>query len=704
MSIEVKGQLAKLLATEDLLIEHRKVSTASFDVKNRVLTLPIWKDLDGNVYDLLVGHEVAHALYTPVNWNVSDIPHSYLNIVEDARIERLIQQTYPGLRHSFFKGYQQLWKKDFFEVNDRDIHKLPLIDRINLQFKIGDYLLLDFNADEKVFLDAIASAQSYEDVVRIARDIYEYSKQQKEKEQQNQEVPAPSGSEGNSPTTPSEPEIPTDSSEDSESTPEDDTSTEDSEERYDGPKSGQGGTEEGSTDSALAENLERLLDKNSRETNYCTIPEYNLDHIILDYKEILNEFKKSDERLSNYYDHELHSRMKEYADRKLKQFRDNSLKTVNYLVKEFEAKKAAEGYARRSVSRTGVLDMSKLHTHKWNEDVFKKITSIPDAKNHGMIFFLDWSGSMNAVLKETGMQVLNLVWFCRKVGIPFEVYAFTEGMDYGYSPDYSSNNIKNVKEGDLFISDSMRLYNFFSSRATKKEFEEGVTNFWRHISCSTLECRKLALGGTPLADTILMTPDIVKKFKKMNNVQKISCVYLSDGESCMLRRSFVREREVYNRETNEHEVQEVAYGRQLRGYDRTILRSRNYTAELNTTGCEVTRSCIDYVRNLMPDVTMLGVRLIDKRSISWYLSCLGMSVNKSWIDAEWKKNRSLSVSDIGYHQVYMLPCDKSLGDDTEQITVNTGASKAQLTKAFKKHMGSKMTNKKILTNFISQIA
>ena len=62
---EVKGTLAKLLATENLTVEHRKVTTASFDVVNRVLILPIWKTASNTVYDLLVGHEVGHALYTP---------------------------------------------------------------------------------------------------------------------------------------------------------------------------------------------------------------------------------------------------------------------------------------------------------------------------------------------------------------------------------------------------------------------------------------------------------------------------------------------------------------------------------------------------------------------------------------------------------------------------------------------------------------
>ena len=96
INAEVKGTLAKLLATEDLTVEHRQVSTASFDVNSRVLTLPIWKDASETVYDLLVGHEVGHALYTP---NIPiDAPKGFVNVVEDARIERMMKHTYPGLK------------------------------------------------------------------------------------------------------------------------------------------------------------------------------------------------------------------------------------------------------------------------------------------------------------------------------------------------------------------------------------------------------------------------------------------------------------------------------------------------------------------------------------------------------------------------------------------------------------------------------
>ena len=135
INAEVKGILAKLLATENLTVEHRQVQTASFDVNSRVLTLPIWKDASGTIYDLLVGHEVGHALYTPNE--TFDAPKDFVNVIEDARIERMMKKTYPGLRKSFYDGYSELWDRDFFGVRGEDLSLIPFIDRINLYYKVG---------------------------------------------------------------------------------------------------------------------------------------------------------------------------------------------------------------------------------------------------------------------------------------------------------------------------------------------------------------------------------------------------------------------------------------------------------------------------------------------------------------------------------------------------------------------------------------
>ena len=139
VNLEVKGTLAKLLATEDLLIEHKKVQTASFDVERRILTLPIWDLASNQVVDLLVSHEVGHALFTPnEDWTEKvRIPKNYVNVAEDVRVEKLMKRKYLGISKTFYRGYQELNQLDFFSVDGVDLDSMNLADRINLHFKIG---------------------------------------------------------------------------------------------------------------------------------------------------------------------------------------------------------------------------------------------------------------------------------------------------------------------------------------------------------------------------------------------------------------------------------------------------------------------------------------------------------------------------------------------------------------------------------------
>ena len=123
---EVKSQLAKLLATEDLVVEHKQVETAQFDVHTRVLILPLWEKASNAVYDMLVGHEVGHALFTPDQDPPENIPHQFLNVVEDARIEKLMKRKYMGLAKSFYSGYNELHDQDFFDLDGEDISSFNL--------------------------------------------------------------------------------------------------------------------------------------------------------------------------------------------------------------------------------------------------------------------------------------------------------------------------------------------------------------------------------------------------------------------------------------------------------------------------------------------------------------------------------------------------------------------------------------------------
>jgi predicted metal-dependent hydrolase len=137
INLDVKGNLAKLLATENIVIQHNNVKTASFDVKNRVLTLPIFKQKSGDVYDMLIAHECAHALWTPYEqWQGidNDELRSYVNVIEDTRIDKMIQSKYPGVVRNYENGFDILEKQNFFGINGKDINKdLMIIDKINLR-------------------------------------------------------------------------------------------------------------------------------------------------------------------------------------------------------------------------------------------------------------------------------------------------------------------------------------------------------------------------------------------------------------------------------------------------------------------------------------------------------------------------------------------------------------------------------------------
>ena len=191
-----KSSLAKLLATENITVEFANVQTAQFDVKNRILVCPQYKDMTNEMYDLFVGHEVSHALYTPSDgheqYPVKDKNfHSFVNVVEDARIERFIQDKYPGLKKDFYKGYSQLKEKDFFSIKDKDVNSLLLIDRLNLKAKLGTQIDIEFNETEQKFFDAMMTSKTFDEVLKISKDLFDYcGKELEEKEKEGKDVSA----------------------------------------------------------------------------------------------------------------------------------------------------------------------------------------------------------------------------------------------------------------------------------------------------------------------------------------------------------------------------------------------------------------------------------------------------------------------------------------------------------------------------------
>ena len=734
VNYEVKGQLAKLLATEDLIIENRKVSTASFDVERRVLTLPMWEKASTTVYDLLVGHEVGHALYTPnENWMLDypEVPQSFVNVFEDVRIEKLMKQKYPGLTKTFYTGYSQLAEQDFFGLEEHDEEDINLADRINIHYKIGNFTDISFESDEQQFVDRAFKTKTFQDVLELANDLTIFLKEQQKQQESLGELSFDEDGEmGSLMRAPQGGEL-TDKSPDSEGQGQPDVKDMTNEELVDelerlsesNDVGGVHGNLEAVTDKTLQDNLENLNKKTigeHREPEYVELPDLNMKTVVARNSEVHEYLNEHYSKSQKHFDQNSDTKpfdIYEKVDSEYRLFRRAAQKEVNYLVKEFEMRKSADAYARATVSKTGILDCTKLHSYKYNEDLFKKITTLPDGKNHGLIFVLDWSGSMATVLKDTVKQLFNLIWFCKKVQIPFKVFAFTNEWnsdqawndgDYQYRrpvlPDHHE-----YADGRIKIDPQFAMVEFMSSDVKKKDIELQMINIWR--LASSMMCyrnwhdttyyqtpRRLTLSGTPLNEALVSLNQIIPEFQKSTGVQKVQCITLTDGEAHPLQYSKWFK--------SNHDSYDDYMGTRSTMNGKVFIRDRKVgkTYSCKNDYHELTSALLEQLRGRFPDVNFIGIRVMDGREANSFIrKYMDWDFDKvQHIQAGWKKNKSLKLVDVGYHAYFGLS-SSALNNDSD-FTVKQDATKSQIKAAFKKSLSAKKMNKKVLGEFMEYIA
>ena len=713
VNTEVKGTLARLLATENLTVEHRKVSTACFDVDKRLLILPIWKTASNTVYDLLVGHEVGHALYTPPE-DYTGAKKDFINVLEDVRIEKKMKVTYPGLRKTFFEGYGELWQQDFFGVGGEDIDTLSFIDRINLYYKgCND---LEFTDEEQPFVERAAKTETFSDVVELAKELYDYCEQlQEEKEADFEDFDFDSSS--NSGDGQQELDFGDDGEEgdfepQSGESPqkgrpnlgEDDTEYES---EITGGKTYDGTPNETEcvTDSAFQQALETLVDDSAKEWVYLDLPKVDLNKIVYPAAKIKEDlyYNFYGQAFGNVEHQDWYNQNLEYGKNHYQKFKKSSQKTVNYLVKQFEMKKSADQYKRAAISKTGVINTNSLHKYKLTEDVFKKITTVPDGKNHGLVMFLDWSGSMQNCLLDTLKQTYNLIWFCQKANIPFRVYGFQSGVDYRrYSG--SIHTACKLKKNSLCIEGDVRLLEFFSSRQNRRSLEESMNLVYLQAFAMNNHrlpyCNDLVLGGTPLAEAIYCARDIVRDLKSKEKVTKVNVVCLTDGEANPLNYMGTNR---WDEDSDELSVCHMAHSHGKVYFLRDP--ETGYTRKLDHSPYRTTEQIVSFYREIT-DYNWVGIRLCSKSDVNRVFRSFAWE-EQSILDKQWRREKFASIKNrVGFTESFYIP-NQGLGEDTQELEVKqkgSEATRSELTRAFKKHMGSKMSNKTILNRFIEQIA
>ena len=746
-------KLAKLLAAENIMVEHRPIKTAYFDVKNRVLALPMWKQMTETLYHMLVLHEVGHALETPADgWKgaidkvkeeeesarVAQTFQGYLNVVEDARIERKMKNRFPGSRRDFIDGYDWLHEQDFFAIKSRKLDELSLIDRINLYFKLGTRIRIKFNEEESVFVKRAEQTLTFDEVVKLAEDLLAYAKMKKEDFEENEtfdiQLVDEEGEDGD--------EFDNDSDDYDESDDDGDSAreTEDQEVDEDNTtKDGGGGKrgghankslEEATTDQSMNDRMEELLDQSltNRKFTYVTFPK-DLTHeeFTIGYRKMLETID------SDFAQAPGAAELIQYRNKLLNKFRSENNPAINYMVKEFERKKAAVAYARTKQAKTGVIDTNKIHSYKFNDDIFKRLNIEPNGKNHGVVAVLDMSGSMSSSYRGAMDQIISVAMFCRRVGIPHRIYGFTQcagAIDInrqkkkhaklhaidarlGQSkpfifPDMGFDLIElfhekmslrefNTMVGTLLVSSMMISYDPDDMIDSKSPRHWIDTKFGRNNWNSALEY--LGLGGTPLNDAILVSRDLMAKFRKEKNIQIMNFICITDGESNHSDYYFHR----YPNSTLEKKYLPDSGDR----YETIIVideESRVQTTMNFDSAHEKTGMFARMVRHSQ-DATFVGFYIVsssyDVRHVAYrYLN----TADGYTFTEKWKKNKNAVVPGmLNFDEFYIINGGKNLRVQQAAIETDT-LTKGQLARAFISAQNKRGASRGILSRFIEKIA
>ena len=735
----MKNTIAKLLAEEDIFVVHKQMDTAYFDVKNRELGLPIWKEntMEAAEEELLVCHEIGHALYTPLdmleNSQLRKIDHSVVNVLEDARIEKKVKNKYLGTVRLFNAGYESLIKKDFFGTSGKDLSDFNLIDRINLFFKGNTDVV--FSDEEKVWVDRTAKTETPDDVLDLAEELLAWMADNPESmgipddsdETDDSGEESTEGSGSGSGDENGENEDGSDDRNDAgsdNSTPDDAESGEDkgldTADKSDVIEGGTDGEGAAATPNITAETAEKFgkslqeaRDLGATSYDYVRVNDLDLKQIVVPYKTIIAENEKHYEKDTFFKE-----TLSEVEDLK-----KSSKKTVAYMVKEFEMKKSADAYARAAVSKTGSLDMGKLHTYKYNEDLFRKVTTLPGATNHGLVMCLDWSGSMAENLKGTLTQLFNLVWFCRRTKIPFEVYAFSD--------NYAKKGGMTIdKEAGAFDIRDFAMLNVLSSKMNTKEEmtvmhilwmianQWGYRN-WVHAGYPQRARVRYQLGGTPLNEAIIAMMKIVPKFKTDNNLQKVHSVFLTDGAGNSLRGK--TEWQLITAEGHEN------YGEHYLG---TSGLGKNTIVTDPVTNTTITAEESDYswswgetptllklLKKRVPDMNIVGFFVAGSGKYGrvtsdtlryavdgWRYEDRTSDLIKNALK-ELKKNNVFVTKQKGYDEYYVLPGAGQLEVENFELSDElVGASKAKLKSAFGKSASGRVSSRPLLNKFIAMVA
>jgi hypothetical protein len=766
--------------------------------------------MTGALYDLLCGHEVGHALYTPAQgWHDAVVDQSkgkhykgFLNVVEDARIEKKVKRKYPGLSKQFKDAYSELMRRDFFGLRDRDINKMAFIERLNIYTKSQYTMPVDFSAQEEIYIKKVQACETWEDVVRLTDEIYEYSKSEQfemalqdfqsfdysdeysdddyesdfdagdygDEYEENDSIKSKSGKNGESSDEEADKENDGDGNgeeTDKQSKSKSESESEDAQGNSDEPEETEGAgrlnrykDSEPSTksnfepicetDNSYRANEALLLDEKCKEYVYLTIPKPIL-------KNIITPAKRVQELLSKYYQYEVTERFlsPEQIKTWVNDFKNKNERYIGLLAKEFEMRKAAKAFSKSKLSDTGDIDINKLASYRFDDNIFRKVMLTPKGKNHGLVLLLDKSGSMSNNMAGSIEQILVLAMFCRKVNIPFVVYGFGDSVearmeDLGINQSSYEERMKfSISKFPAFEDpikslglNQVFLREYLNNKMTNAEFNSALRNMillkksfdgGRYSrGCGRPESEHLS--NTPLNQAIVATAEVMKNFKATNNLDMTSLVIVHDGDADatnyynVMREETDREGKIVNR---------MRYQSMDTFNTNIVLRDtkNNFEMKMKPTRNrdEMTFYMLEWFRKVTGS-KVFGFFLLPDSRPAWIRGTIshryvledGKTYSDKWQEAQknlerWRdheiinekvkelskklKTEKFLVSNTrGFNSFFLIAGGDDLKTEEDEIEIEGKVTANKLKNAFMKMNKKKQINRVLVSKFIQGIA
>ena len=708
---------AKALATENIFVSFESnAKTATFDVTSRTLIIPDWK-VSNVLRDMIVAHEVAHALFTPAKDLISamdaakgrklhaDGYKACINVIEDARIERSIKEKFPGCRRDFYAGYKEILDTDLFQLKALNMDDLTIVDKVNLHFKFGLFGLMNIsiNDAEQAFIDRVAATKSFDEVVALADELY--AMQAEEDKQKGRTRPV----------------------------------------------SGDGSTITDLTDAMQGMQTDGDLQKahkvsNLRYEDYphlsYPLPKCNSNEAIITFDDLLIDCRAALRIAGQHYNNatDNFSYVIEEAYSGLEQFRKESTSTVRELVAQFERRKAAEEIRKERMKPTGTINPDRLHQFKTHDDIFLRNLVKHEGKKHGMVMLIDWSGSMGDCIDGVVRQLLTLTWFCRKAKIPFEVFLYTE---YGGFSDKDLQNKNNtdkyedrfarlygatytksaLQNGDNLNLTNVALRQVLSSSMTDAEILEMERVLWMFAAsmdrgnpnCQYLMgsiANSMCMHGTPSCEALMAIHDFIPKFRAATGSQIVDFIHITDGDPTGLGRSgcnaYVPVKTV--------RVQHLPTGRTLtisadkRGYIRSLNSDIQYflVDEIRKLGCVTVGFSIGPMSGIGSHLLNKFVRVVPA-SVNFHdpAQRMGFEKGEKSYNDFYKKENFLPANTTltpGFDEYYIVRPVKPLGVEMDEATNATNSTLTKIRNQFLKSLNSRKVSRVFLSRFIDLIA